>query len=84
VVRVCDPGMTGGHYSEWTRAHGVRGHAGTTGEEEPAMVATTIATPHTPAVVVTAVRGVVTATRFAVRFLLALFGVVFLGTGLDH
>lgn len=48
------------------------------------MVATTIATPHTPAVVVTAGRGVVTAARFAGHFLLALVGVVFLGTGLDH
>jgi len=48
------------------------------------MVATTIATPHTPAVVVTAARGIVTAARFAGHFLLALFGVVFLGTGLDH
>ncbi|MCS7481467.1 hypothetical protein ACFFQW_25755 [Umezawaea endophytica] len=76
--------MTGRHYSEWTRAHGRAGHARTTNEKEPAMVATTIATPHTPAVVVTAGRGVVTAARFAGHFLLALVGVVFLGTGLDH
>ncbi|MET1073188.1 MAG: hypothetical protein ABWY11_11135 [Umezawaea sp.] len=48
------------------------------------MVATTIATPHTPAVVVTAARGIVTAVRFLGHFLLALFGVALLGTGLDH
>jgi hypothetical protein len=76
--------MTRGHYSKWTRAHVSGGQACTTNEKEPAMVATTIATPHTPAVVVAAGRGVVTAARFAGHFLLALFGVVFLGTGLDH
>ncbi|PRY29654.1 hypothetical protein [Umezawaea tangerina] len=49
------------------------------------MVATTIATPHTPAVVVVAAaRGVVTVARFLGHFLLALFGVALLGTGLDH
>jgi len=48
------------------------------------MATTTIATPHVPAVVVTAARGVVTAARFLGHFLLALLGVVLLGTGLDH
>ncbi len=76
--------MTEDRYSKWTRAHGSSGDRGTTNEEEPAMVATTIATPHTPAVVVTAARGLVTAARFLGHFLLALFGVALLGTGLDH
>ena len=48
------------------------------------MVATTIATPHVPAFVATAARGTVTAARFLGHFLLALLGVAFLGTGLDH
>jgi len=48
------------------------------------MVATTIATPHTPAAVVTVGRGVVTTARFLGHFLLALVGVTVLGTGLDH
>ncbi|HEX6341491.1 hypothetical protein [Umezawaea sp.] len=48
------------------------------------MVTTTIATPHTPAAVTAAGRGIVNAARFAGHFLLALVGVVFLGTGLDH
>jgi hypothetical protein len=76
--------MTGEHYSEWTRAHGCPGDGGATNEEEPAMVATTIATPHTPAAVVSAARGVVVTARFLGHFLLALFGVALLGTGLDH
>ncbi|WNV84211.1 hypothetical protein [Umezawaea sp. Da 62-37] len=72
------------HHSKWTRAHGLPEDRGTTDEEEPAMVTTAITTPHTPAVVATAARGVVTAARFLGHFLLALFGVAFLGTGLDH
>lgn len=48
------------------------------------MVATTIATPHTPAAVLAAGRRGVTAARFLGHFLLALVGVTFLGTGLDH
>jgi hypothetical protein len=76
--------MTGRRYSEWTRGHGCPGDRGTTDEEEPAMVTATIATPHTPAAVLAVGRGVVTAARFPGHFLLALFGVAFLGTSLDH
>jgi hypothetical protein len=77
--------MTEVHYSEWTRAHGARRDRGTTDEEEePAMVATTIATPHPPAAVLAVGRGIVAAARFLGHFLLALVGVTILGTGLDH
>jgi hypothetical protein len=76
--------MTGGRYSEWTRAHGVRRDRGTTDEEEPAMATATIATPHTPAAVLAVGRAVVTAARFLGHFLLALVGVAFLGTGHGH
>jgi hypothetical protein len=48
------------------------------------MVATTIHQPQIPAVVITAGRGVVTAARFVGHLLVALVGVIFLGSGLDH
>jgi hypothetical protein len=48
------------------------------------MVATTIHLPQTPAIVITAGRGVVNAARFLGHFLLALVGVILLGSGLDH
>jgi hypothetical protein len=80
-----DQGRSAVRYSKWTRDEAVEGDRGiTTTRQEHTMVATTITAPWAPAVFTTIGAGIVTAARFVGHFLLALLGVIFLGTGTDH